>query len=110
MIEEREGSVRVGGDEPLGCRGHNLGLEGALHVGAIDLGPDALVKIRVAHDLGKAALVQKVDELGVHAALGQREKRVEDDPAGLGDVDDGAAIGPPLLLVLRGASCRETRA
>ena len=89
LVQEGERDLRVQHHAALRL-GDDLGLEPAFQVLGVHHRPHLAVQVPVAHGPGQRALVQQVHQLGVEAALGQGEQGVEEHPAGVRQVHQGA--------------------
>ena len=102
LVEQRQRRLGIENHETIRI-GEDLGLELAFHMRFIERRFRAVVEIGVAEDLGNFLSIEQVDELRVHAAFREREQRIEENPAPLREIDDGARIRLSLLLEIQHA-------
>ena len=97
LVEKGEGHLRVEVDEAAGVADDVL-LQASFHVGGIERLLHLVPQVAVAHRSPQLAGVEEVDELHVHAGRRDREQRVEEGPAVVGQVDERPLIRFPLLV------------
>ncbi len=106
LIEQRQRGVTIEHHELVGL-GDDLRLQPTLEMRGVHRLAHQAKEISVAHHPREHALIEQVDELGVHAALGEREEGVEEVPARLVEIDHRTRVRHPLLLVVEPAGTVE---